>query len=279
MTKGLAVWVVGVIVLAGAAAGADRALPEGVLPGVPSSVEGVASPAEGVAPGGELWENRPYDGRFTLARIRFDARGWADFSWFPGGGAQPPWAHDFPRAEENLMSMVEEISYLRPSFRGGNVFYSDDPELMRFPVAYLVEPGFWEPSEEEVEGLRTYLLKGGFLIVDDFLVQHWANFERQMARVLPGYDYHRLDVDAPIFSSFFTMEDLDFPHPYNRGAQPTYLAIHEENDPERRIKVMVNWQQDIGDYWEFLATGRYPMTDTGEAFKTGINYLIYGMSH
>jgi len=266
-------------------AGAGAVILQGVgLPGETAehgaaTPTGAAAAAAGLDSDAQAWENVPYDGRFTLARIRFEARGWSDLSWSPGGGRQPPWAHDFPLAERRLMQLVQEISFIRPSFEGGNIFRTDDPELMRFPVAYIVEPGFWEPSEAEVEGLRNYLLKGGFLIVDDFLFQHWNNFQWQMERVLPGYDFHELDVSAPIFHTYLSMENLDFPHPYSWGAQPTYLAMYEDNDPTQRIMVMVNWQQDLGDYWEYSATGRYPVDGTSEAFKTGVNYLIYGMTH
>lgn len=177
------------------------------------------------------------------------------------------------------MRIVQEISYLEPGVDGGNVFDADDPELMRFPMAYLVEPGYWRPTEEEVEGLREYLLKGGFLIVDDFRGRDWINFERQMERVLPGLRFVEVDPAEPIFHTFFSVEELDFPHPYDARADPTYLVLYEDNDPQGRIMVMVNYDQDIGDYWEYSDLGRYPVGPTNEAFRLGLNYLIYGMTH
>jgi hypothetical protein len=259
------------------AAGGDRgdpaaAMPPGAeRPGAPEAPEprGALATAQGI-------ENVPYDGRFTLARIRFGASlGGGGF----GFGRTPPWAHDYPRAERNLMRIVSEVSYLRPSVEGGNVFDLDDPELMRFPVAYLVEPGYWRPEEEHVERLREYLLKGGFLIVDDFRGRDWLNFEAQMRRVLPDHDLVEVDVTEPIFHTYLSMESLDFRHPYDAWADPTYFAIYEDNDPTRRIMVIVNYDQDIGDYWEYADLGRYPVDPSNEAFKLGLNYLIYGMTH
>ena len=97
---------------------------------------------------------------------------------------------------------------------GGNVFTADDPELYRFPIAYLSEPGFWTVTDAEAAGLRGYLQKGGFLIFDDFYGGQWYNFELQMRKVLPQARIVRLDTSHPIFDSFFRIASLDYHHPY-----------------------------------------------------------------
>ena len=138
-----------------------------------------AGPASAdVAPG-----NVAYDGRFVFVRLRYDmARGLA------GGFFRQDvkWAHDYPRAERNLTKILEEVTNVNPfqGPNGGNVLALDDPELHKFPFAYMSEPGFWFPTEAEVVGLRTYMLKGGFVIFDDFWGDHWRNFEAQLQRVL-----------------------------------------------------------------------------------------------
>jgi hypothetical protein len=86
----------------------------------------------------------------------------------------------------------------------------DDPELLRYPIAYLSEPGYWLPDSSEAAGLRTWLNKGGFLIVDDFFGRQWDNFERSMHRVLPSARIVPLDLSHPIFDAFF-------PSPHSRG--------------------------------------------------------------
>ena len=118
-------------------------------------------------------ENIPYDGRFTFARIRFEPLGGGE-GFF---GRDLKWDHDFPRGERNLMKILSEISTLRPYMDGGTVLTLDDPELFKFPLAYLCEPGFWTLTDKEADGLRNYLLKGGFLIIDDFVDDQWYNFE------------------------------------------------------------------------------------------------------
>ena len=70
--------------------------------------------------------------------------------------------------EQNFTTILRELTSLNPHLEGSNIHTLDDPELLKFPVAYLSEPGYWYPTDSEVAGLRTYLDKGGFLIVDDF---------------------------------------------------------------------------------------------------------------
>jgi hypothetical protein len=211
----------------------------------------------------------PYDGRFMLARL-----------WYP---YYEGWSFDWPEMEENFTRIHSALTTLKSEFRGANIFRMDDPELMKFPVAYLSEPGYWHPNESEVEALRRYIQKGGFLIIDDFHFQNeWAVFEAAMKRVLPDGHIERLDITHPVFNSFFQIKSLDVPYPGGLGQQGLmgeFFGIHEDNDSRKRLMVVINYNMDIGDYMEWSATGRYIMAPTNEAYKFGINYLIYGLTH
>ena len=220
-------------------------------------------------------ENVPYDGRFTFARIRFEPLGGAQ-EWFEGH-PDVKWNHDFPRAEHNFMRILSELTLLRPYMNGGNVFTLDDPELMKYPVAYLCEPGFWAPTDAEVAGLRAYLAKGGFIIFDDFFGGHWYNFEAQMRKVLPQARLVPLDPSHPIFDSFFHIESLDFGE--ERRGVPVYYGIFEDNDPAKRLIAIANYNNDIGEYWEWSDAGYLPIRPTNEAYQLGVNYVVYGMTH
>jgi hypothetical protein len=211
----------------------------------------------------------PYDGQFRLARL-----------WYPYFDG---WAFDWPEMEENFGRILSTITALKTEFRGGNVFRMDDPELMKFPVAYLSEPGYWHPSESEVEALRRYIQKGGFLIVDDFhFPNEWEVFEAAMRRVLPDGRIERLDVSHPVFNAFFQIKSLDVPYPGRLGQQGLmgeFFGIHEDNNWNKRLMVVINYNMDIGDYMEHSARGVYAVDPTNEAYKFGINYLIYGLTH
>lgn len=221
--------------------------------------------------------NVAYDGRFTFVRLRFDPMA----GWSGGGGyfrGDQKWDHDYPRAERNLTKILDELTALTPYLGGSNILTAEDPELFKYPVAYLSEPGFWTVNDKEVENLRAYLLKGGFIIFDDFAGEQWYNFEEKMRRVLPEAQLVPLDPSYPIFHSFFDIEVLPAAHPY-WGMASVYYGIFEDNDPSKRLMVIVNYNNDIGEYWEWSDAGFVPIELSNEAYKLGVNYIVYAMTH
>jgi hypothetical protein len=215
--------------------------------------------------------NLPYDGRFIFARIRYGSGG----GRFRRGGAS--WAHDYPQADRHLPRIVSEISSLALRHDGSNVFDLDDPELLRFPIAYLSEPGFWSATDSEIHGLRQYLLKGGFLIVDDFEAEQWHNFAAQMRRALPEYEPIEIDGTHSIFDSFFHVPNPYVAHPLVR-VTPEFYGYFEDNDPKKRMLAMVNFNSDLAEYWEWSPTGQFSVDLTNEAYKLGVNYIIFGLT-
>jgi hypothetical protein len=213
--------------------------------------------------------NVPYDGHFALVR--------AEYARYGG------WAADYPTMEQNLNTIVREITKIQPHPEGTNVFTFDEPAMNKFPLAYLSEPGYWFPNEAEVQGLRQFIQRGGFLIVDDFhFPEEWAVFESAMKRVLPSGRIDRLDVSHPVFNTFFQITSLRVPYPGRLGEQGLmgeFFGIHEDNDPGRRLQVVINYNIDLGDYVEWSAQDLYNPLSTNEAYKFMINYLIYGLTH
>jgi hypothetical protein len=212
-----------------------------------------------------------YDGRFSFVRIRYGPPGQLRFR------REPPWAHDFPRADYNFLKILGEITFVRSWVDQGNIRTLDDPELAMFPVAYMSEPGFWTMNDAEVEGLRAYLHKGGFLIFDDFRDNHMYNLMAQMRRVLPELSFQRLDVSHPIFHSFFEIKSLDDVPGYY--GEPEWHGIFEDNDPGKRLMAVANYNHDLGELWEFSDTGYVPVDLSNEAYKFGINYVMYALTH
>lgn len=229
-------------------------------------------------------KNIPYDGRFTFVRVRYTPT--------PGGhwaGGMPSWVHGYPLAEQNLLRIMKEVSFLDLHSDNVNVVNLGDPELFRYPIAYIIEVGWWSPTPQEAATLREYLLKGGFLIVDDFKPHGWRGipgggwepFADAMRSVLPEARMFELKPKDPIFNSFFAIPSTllaDFPQAYNEGP-PIFRGIYENNDPRKRLMVMVNYNTDVSQYWEWSGRGLRPFDDTNEAYKLGVNYLIYGMTH
>lgn len=218
--------------------------------------------------------NAPYDGQFTFVRLRYGPK--MDFV-----SQRIPWSHDYPAGERHFMKILNEVSLLHPHLQEVNILGFDDPELFKYPVAYMAEPGYLTLSDQEVAGFRAYLLKGGFVIFDDFSPNRggWGPFESQMLRVLPEARFVDLDATHPIFHSFFEIDNLDIIPQYYDSGKPIFRGIFESNDPTKRLLVMVNYNTDISEYWEFSDLGLKPIDESNEAYKLGVNYVIYGMTH
>jgi hypothetical protein len=215
-----------------------------------------------------LEPNAEYDGKYTFVRLRYT--GWSG-----------RWSADYPAMERNFMTILNDLTTVHPHVAESNVLTLDDPELSRFSVAYLCEPGFWLPTQEESAALRTWIEKGGFLIIDDFYnARQWSVFERAMRSVLPDGRIVPLDVSHPIFHSFFAIDSLDgMWHPDDEGARAQYLGIYEDNDPSKRLLVVINFNNDIGDYMEWSGQGVYAINFSNDAYKLATNYVVYGLTH
>ena len=216
-----------------------------------------------------LEPNVPYDGRFTFARIRYTQ------------GYRLAWGVDYPRMERNFLVILENLSTMTLRREETNVYTLDDPGLAKHTVAWLTEPGFWVPTESEAKGLRDWLQRGGFLIIDDFFFQQqWDVFERSMRMVIPDVRFVRLTASHPIFNSFFTLTNLDgMHHPSSEAARAQYYAVYENNDPAGRMLAVISFNNDIGDYMEWSGGGWYPVNLSNDAYKFATNFIVYGLSH
>jgi hypothetical protein len=219
----------------------------------------------------EFAPNVPYDGRFTFARIRYTIGGEGGFR------RDIKWAHDYPRGERHFTKIVSELSTMRVRTLESNILALDDPELFRYPVAYLCEAGYWRPSDAEAAALRTYLLKGGFIIFDDFANSDWYNFTTQMQRVLPDLRPMRLTTGDKVFDAFYRIRSLDYNHPYF-GMPSEFWGIFENNDRNQRLLAVINYNNDLSEYWEFSDEGMFPLDASNESYKLGVNYLIYALT-
>jgi uncharacterized protein DUF4159 len=224
--------------------------------------------------------NIPYDGRFTFVRLSYETA--PGGYWYRG---LPSWAHGYPISETNLMKIMNDISLLGAHDDEVKTLALDDPDLFNYPVAYLIEVSWWTMTDRQGELLRDYLRKGGFLIVDDFKAEGdfgspgWGPFEANIRRALPDARFFDLAVSHPIFHAFFEIASLDqFPQAYNAGP-PVFRGVFEDNDPSKRLLMIVNYNTDISQFWEWSGRGVRPIDDTNEAYKLGVNYIMYGLTH
>jgi hypothetical protein len=213
--------------------------------------------------------------QITLARLRWgsDLRGY-------GRGFSSAWNHDFPRAEQHLSMIIKDITFADIRTDADVIVKLDDPALFNYPIALMWEPGFWSLTDREAESFRSYLQKGGFAIFEDFDgAEQWSVFESQMRRVLPDGRLVKIPKSHPIFDSFFRIKDIDaILHPMY-GLKPSYYGIFEDNDPSRRLMVVANFDNDVPEYWEWSGEGMFPFDTSNEAYKLGVNYVIYAATH
>ena len=253
-----------------AAAGATMLLASGKLGEAlpPETVEASAAPQS---------IEVPYNGDFTFTRIRYgEGFGGGFMGGRRGGGGN--WAHDYPNADRNMEQILKEFTLVYPNTDGSNVLDLENPELFRFPILYLSEPGFWSITAQGARNLREHLLKGGFIIFDDFDGPgHWENWLDAITTALPEYRPIEIDQTHPIFDTFFFIQDIYIPHPMI-GVKPSYYGIFENNDPAQRMMAMVAYNGDLAEYWEYAATGFFPVDPTSDSFRIGVNFFIYGMT-
>ena len=221
-----------------------------------------------------------YDGRFVFARLKFTTG--------PGGyyfRGLPAWAHGYStslqgrRAEDNLAKILNSVTNMKPHLDGTAVVDVGDPELFEYPIVYATEPGFMELSDKDAGTMREYVEKGGFIIFDDFRGPYdWQNFTDSMQRVLPGEHLTEIPLSHPIFHAFFDIGTLDFHQAYDRGT-PGFYGMYEHDDQRNRLQMIANFNNDVSEYWEYSDTGFAPIDLSNEAYKLGVNYVVYGMTH
>src|SRR5262245_35663999 len=230
-----------------------------------------------------------YRGRgFTMAKPDFDFKcpefGGGNFFPLQGWG----WATDYPGGDCKFMGGIHRLTGLNVD-PNPNVIDIMDPRLFEFPYLYIVEPGQMFLSRQEAARLREYLLRGGFLHVDDFWgVYERQNFEEQMEKVFPDRKFEQLPLTHEVFHTFFDIDEvMQIPNQGNgcRGGRTwedssdTTPRIYGLSDDRGRLMVVVTYNSELGDAWEYMDLPCYPAKFSGYAYRVGLNLMIYAMTH
>src|SRR5262245_18141118 len=219
-------------------------------------------------------------GRFTFARVRYKDLESCYYRYDPTiiGDGGPPWSHDYPTAGRHLMKIMAELSKTDVTLDVNEpIFTLDDPQLFKYPFAYLCEIGCMNLDDKEIAGLREYILRGGFLLIDDFRApREFYNLQRQLKEALPEYEMKKLDLSHPIFNCFFSIKTLDLNPIYGYQYMPEFWGLEDKNG---RLMMVINYNYDVSDFWQFSDNPFRPIEETNEAYKFGVNYIIYAMTH
>ena len=229
---------------------------------------------------GTLYNNDPRFGerkdvsdKFTFVRVMHG-------EVYPGlylGDRGIPWSHDYPEAGQHFSKILSELSKLPINIDMVEYIFSfRDPNLFKYPFAYLCEVGEMEMTDEEIAGMREYLARGGFLLIDDFR-GGWgfSNLQTHLKRAFPEYDMKQLDISHPIFNCFFSIKTLDVRAPYGR-LRPEFWGLEDKGG---RLMAIINYNNDVSDYWQWSNDPFNPIDDTNTAYKFGVNYVFYALTH
>ena len=220
-------------------------------------------------------------GAFPFYWTRAVYSGWGRRGFRRGGGS---WAVDYPKSDRQFLVVLQRLVRLN-AYDWENPVHLADPNLRKVPIVYAVEVGGMDMTEDEVQGLRGYLDAGGFLIVDDFWgPREWAQFEYNIRRVYPDRDIVDIGLDHPIYSSYYDIEEVVQVPAIGRAYQPAecwgcYPQVKGMYDEEGRLSVIINFNTDLGDAWEWAESPAYPLQYSTYAYEMGANMIVYAMSH
>ena len=226
---------------------------------------------------------REAPGEFQFVRLAYAVN---QYGRRGGWGGRQMWQTDYPDAEHHFLRGVGRLTRVEAAPRG-HILTPSDEEIFDYPWIYAVEVGYWHLGDRDARNLREYLLRGGFLMVDDFHgTWEWAAFIASMERVFPDrpivdipeddeafhviYDLdHRIQIPSRMYTYSGVTYEKD-------GYTPHWRGIY---DDDGRLMVAINFNMDIGDAWEHADWPDYPENMTALAYRFGINYLVYAMTH
>jgi uncharacterized protein DUF4159 len=211
---------------------------------------------------------------------------------FGGKNFFPPqgwgWGTDYPGGDCKFMGGIHRLTGMHVS-PNPNILAPLDPDLFKYPFIYAVEPGGMYFTDEEAARIREYLLRGGFFYLDDFWGRREReNFEEQMHKVFPEKQFELLSPKHEIFHTFFDINEiLQVPGEGRACYGGPGWEVPDEIDPrvyamtddKGRVMVVATYNSDYGDAWEYMDEACYPEKFSGEAYRIGLNFMIYAMSH
>jgi hypothetical protein len=213
----------------------------------------------------------PTNTEFVFARVQFNSGG---FGFRRGGGG---WAHDYPTAEHHILDLSNRLTRINVEEESYVIVQLESDEIFQYPFLYFSEVGEMNLTPKEIENFREYLGRGGIAMIDDFDgPQTLAWFQSQMRNIFPERDFEEMQVDHPIFHAAFDVDTKLVVPPYQYGYPPRFYGYF---DDRRRLGMIINHNNDIGDFWEWLDEPRLPLEGTIAGVRLGINYLLYSMSH
>jgi hypothetical protein len=222
---------------------------------------------------------------FSWSRLRYtsSARNFGGYGYGYGYGG---WSRDYPKADRQFLIALRRLTRIHARSTEQVVDLNSD-EIYNYPWVYAVQVQSWTFTEAEAKRLREYLLKGGFLMVDDFHgTGDWERFMTGMRMVFPDRPIEDLENKDEIFHVLYDLDErfqvpgeqyVNTGRTYEKdGYVPKWRAIRDDRG---RIIVAICHNMHLGDAWEWADSPEYPEKFASMAFRIGLNYIMYGMTH
>lgn len=239
----------------------------------------------------ELPDDWDVPGEFTSGRLMYPSgvnmRGWRGPNWEEGGTS---WAVDYPKGDRTFVSLLRRFSTIDARSVEQPVNLNDGDDVYHWPFLMVGLAGYWELTDEQVEKLRDYLLRGGFLFADSFFDSYsWQGFVAGMKRIFPDRNIVDLDGDHPVFNTVYSIPDLAETQIPNMnslmsggggylgdGWSPKWRGIL---DDDGRLMVLIAFNNDVADSWQWADDPRYPHEKVDLGLRLAVNIAVYTMTH
>ena len=197
------------------------------------------------------------------------------------------WTMDYPRSDRHLLQGIRRLTRIDTRSIEQVVDLDGGDDIYNWPSLYAVEVGHWSVPDDQAAQLRDYLLRGGFLMVDDFHgTFEWAVFLEGIKKIFPDREIVDLQNDDPIFHTIYDLDErfqvpgaqyLRSGRTYEQdGFQAHWRAIFDDRG---RVMVAICHNMDLGDAWEWSDDPRYDEKFAGLAYRVAVNYWIYDLTH
>jgi Domain of unknown function (DUF4159) len=232
---------------------------------------------------------------WTQARLMYPPHPQARFTRFYRFGAPKDWreggtswTQDYPRADRHFAMAVRRLTRLNARSVEQPVNLDDGDDVFNWPWLVAGEMGDWKLTQAQAAKLRDYLLRGGFLMLDDFWgPEEYGRFAESMQLVFPDRPVVEIDNADAIFHAVYDLDDR-----YQilgewalRGGGMSYRAAGTVAhwmgvyDDHNRVMVAISFNSDIGDSWEWADDPYYPEKFSALGMRIGVNDVIYAMTH
>jgi len=207
--------------------------------------------------------------------------------WREGGTS---WTQDYPRADRHFATVLRRLTRIDVRSVEQPVNLDDGDDVYNWPWLAAGEMGDWLLTPAQAAKLRDFLLRGGFIYMDDFWgPREWASFEESMTAVFPDRPVIEIDNADPIFHSVFNLDDRyqilgqwalgGRGGMYNQRVAGTIAQWKGIRDDKDRLVVAMSFNSDVGDSWEFADDPRYPDKYSELGIRIGVNYVVYALTH